>query len=61
MLVWQDRLYLIDLPQAVDPIAHPDGMRLLERDVANLCRWGRRHGVDCDPGELCAEVMAVVF
>lgn len=61
MLVWADRLFLIDFPQAVDPIAHPDGLRLLERDVANLCQWARRHRVACDPGEVCAEVMAAIF
>ena len=61
MLVWDGRLFLIDFPQAVDPIAHPEGLRLLQRDVTNLCDWGRRHGVACDPGELCAEVMAVIF
>ena len=61
MLVWDDRLYLIDFPQAVDPVAHPDGLRLLERDVANVCQWARRQAVRCDPGEVCAEVMAAVF
>lgn len=61
MLVWVGRLFLIDFPQAVDPIAHPEGLRLLERDIANLCQWARRHRVVCDVGELCAEVMAVVF
>ena len=61
MLVWADRLFLIDFPQAVDPIAHPDGLRLLERDVANLCQWARRQGVECDPGEVCADVMAAIF
>ena len=61
MLVWQDRLFLIDFPQSVDPVGHPDGLRLLERDVANVCQWARRYGVVCDPGELCAEVMGEVF
>ena len=61
MLVWDGRLYLIDFPQAVDPIAHPDGLRLLERDVTNLCEWGRRHAVACDPAEVFAEVMAMAF
>ncbi len=61
MLVWADRLFLIDFPQAVDPITHPDGLRLLERDVANLCQWARRHGVVCDPGEVCAEVIGAIF
>jgi len=61
MLVWKDRLFLIDFPQSVDPVTHPDGFHLLERDVANLCQWGRRNGVACDPGQLCTEVMAEVF
>ena len=61
ILVWADRLFLIDFPQAVDAIAHPDGLRLLERDVANLCQWARRQGVACDPGEVCADVMAAIF
>jgi RIO kinase 1 len=57
MLVWADRLVLIDFPQAVDPIANPDGLRLLERDVANLCQWAQRHGVVCDAGQVFAEVI----
>lgn len=61
MLVWADRLVLIDFPQSVDPIACPDGFLLLERDISNLCQWARRQGVACDPGEVCAQVMAEVF
>lgn len=61
ILVWADRLVLIDFPQAVDPIAHPDGVRLLERDVANLCQWARRHGVVCDPGQVFAEMIGAIF
>ena len=61
MLVWADRLVLIDFPQAVDPIAHPDGLRLLERDVANLCQWAQRHGVVCDAGQVFSEVIGAIF
>jgi len=61
MLVWDGRLFLIDFPQAVDPVAHPKGFGLLERDVANLCQWGRRQGLDCDPGEVFAEIIARIF
>jgi len=61
MLVWDDRLFLIDFPQAVDPVAHPDGFTLLERDVKNVCQWAQRHGVACDAGEVFAEVLAEVF
>ena len=38
--VWGDRFYFIDFPPAVDPIAHPDGLQLLERDVFT-CASGR--------------------
>jgi RIO kinase 1 len=61
MLVWAGRLFLIDFPQAVDPVTHPDGFTLLERDVTNVCRWAQRHGVACDAGEVFAEVVAEVF
>ena len=61
MLVWDGRLLLIDFPQAVDPVAHPDGLRLLERDITNVCQWAHRHGVVCDAGEVFAEVIAEVF
>jgi serine/threonine-protein kinase RIO1 len=45
MLVWAGRLFLIDFPQAVDPVTHPDGFTLLERDVINVCQWAKLHGV----------------
>ena len=61
MLVWDDRLFLIDFPQAVDPVTHPDGFTLLERDVKNVCQWAHRHGVACEAGEVFAEVVAEVF
>jgi len=60
MLVWDDRLFLIDFPQAVDPVAHPDGFTLLERDVRSVCQWAQRHSVACDAGEVFAEVLAEV-
>lgn len=61
MLVWAGRLFLIDCPQAVDPVTRPDGFTLLERDVINLCHWAQRNGVACDAGDVFAEVVAEVF
>ncbi len=61
MLVWNGRLFLIDFPQAVDPVAHPDRFTLLERDVTNVCQWAQRHAVTCEAGEVFAEVVAEVF
>ncbi len=41
----EDRAIIIDFPQAVDPRLNPNGAALLARDIDNICRWARRHGV----------------
>ena len=58
ILVDRDRVVFIDFPQAVDPISHPDGMSLLERDVINICTWFAKRGVDCDPSTLYADLLS---
>jgi RIO kinase 1 len=60
ILVHEGRLVFIDFPQAVDPIAHPEGMALLERDVNNICTWFGKRGVNCDPGDLFGRLVAEV-
>jgi len=61
-LLWDDgRLVVIDFPQAVDPVAHPEGMALLERDVTNVTTWFARRGVACDAGDLFASLLDGVF
>ena len=62
-ILWHDgTIVIIDFPQAVDPIAHGEGMALLERDCANVCDWFSRRGVDTPPaGELFSEVLASAF
>jgi RIO kinase 1 len=55
------RIVIIDFPQAVDPIAHPEGMALLERDVANVTGWFGRRGVPCDGDELLRSLLDEVF
>jgi RIO kinase 1 len=52
-----ERTVFIDFPQAVDPIAHPEGMRLLERDVLNITTWFDKRGVHSDASELVAELI----
>jgi RIO kinase 1 len=54
------RAVFIDFPQAVDPIAHPEGMSLLERDVLNLTGWFDKRGVHTDASELVAELIGEV-
>ena len=60
LLVWNERLYVIDLPQAVDPIRQPDGLTLLQRDVMNLCKWFAARGVDTDGVALYRELLEVL-
>jgi RIO kinase 1 len=61
LLVWQDRLYAIDFPQAVDPVANPQGISLLERDVLNTTSWFAKQGVDTDPSELLGRLIAGLY
>jgi RIO kinase 1 len=61
LLVWQGRLYVIDLPQAVDPIAQPDGLSVLQRDIENLCKWfGTKGVVGADPVALYRDLLDVL-
>jgi RIO kinase 1 len=61
-LLWDDgRLVVIDFPQSVDPIAHPEGIALLERDVANVADWFARRGVGGDPSDLFTSLLDEVF
>jgi len=55
MLVHEERLVLIDLPQVVDLVANPRGREFLERDVYHACRWFAARGLDprtCDPADV---------
>ena len=61
LLVWDDRLYVIDIPQAVDPILQPEGLGVLQRDVENLCKWFVSKGVrDADPVEVYRELLELL-
>ena len=60
LLVWQERLYVIDMPQAVDPILQPEGLSLLERDVVNLCKWFGSKGVETDAVALYRELLELL-
>ena len=39
MLWWQEKLYIIDFPQAADIIKNPNSWSILERDLANVCSF----------------------
>ncbi|RAX50402.1 serine/threonine protein kinase [Arthrobacter sp. AQ5-05] len=56
-----DRLVVIDLPQFVDLAGNERGVWLLQRDCQNICVWFQSRGLDVDPEELLAELIAEVW
>jgi RIO kinase 1 len=48
LLVWEDRVRVIDLPQAVDARFNPNAWDLLERDLRNVGTWFGRYGIELD-------------
>jgi RIO kinase 1 len=61
VLWWQDRLWLIDFPQAVDLINNPHGFDMLHHDVVTMCTWFARRGVDANGEAVFAELLAEAF
>jgi len=52
ILYWEGRAVIIDFPQATDPRSNPNARTLLQRDIANVCRYLSRAGVSADAGRL---------
>jgi len=58
LLWWEDRLWFIDFPQAVDIAANLAGLDFVHRDVVNVCRWFQRRGLDIDPEDVFADLLS---
>jgi RIO kinase 1 len=58
VLWWEDRVWLIDFPQAVDVTTNHHAFEYLYRDVTNVGRWFARHGEPFDVDPLYAELVA---
>ena len=56
VLVWEGRLTLIDLPQAVDPRKNRHAQSFLERDVERICKHFSTWGVASAPHSLAADL-----
>ena len=61
VLWWRDRLWLIDLPQAVDLALNPHALDLLHHDVTTMATWFTRQGVPIDGEAWFAELLAETF
>jgi RIO kinase 1 len=58
LLVHHGRLVMIDLPQVVDVIAHPNGRSFLDRDARNVATWFVRAGHRGADPELLGRLLA---
>jgi RIO kinase 1 len=58
LLWWDQRLWFIDFPQAIDIAANPMGLDFVHRDAVNVCTWFSKRGVDADPEDLFAELLS---
>jgi RIO kinase 1 len=61
VLVWEGRVWLIDLPQAVPYLANLDATDLLHRDCTNVCAWFVRKGLEVDAEDLFVEALDALF
>ena len=52
LLVQDDRLLMIDLPQLVDVVANPQGPSFLDRDACTVARWFHRRDFPVDTAGL---------
>lgn len=60
LLWWHDELWFIDLPQAMEIAANPQGLNFLHRDVLNVCAWFSQRGLEVDGEALFAELLVVL-
>jgi RIO kinase 1 len=56
ILYWEDRLWVIDFPQAVHPDENRNAYQLFERDVQRLCDYFAVQGVRRDYKRLTAQI-----
>ncbi|MGO1972738.1 MAG: serine protein kinase RIO [Propionibacteriaceae bacterium] len=61
VLLADERVVIIDLPQAVDLLTNPQGMEFLARDCRNVCSWFTSRRFPVDPDELLAELVAAAW
>lgn len=56
ILYWEGKVKVIDFPQSVDARFNPNAYFLLTRDIAKLCRYFMRYGMQLDPSRLAEEL-----
>jgi RIO kinase 1 len=59
LLWWEEQLWFIDFPQAVDVTINPHAFEFLYRDVTNVGTWFARHGAPFEVDVVYAELVAL--
>lgn len=54
ILYWDGDIVLIDFPQAIRPDENSSAYPIFTRDVARICEYFQRQGVNSNPGQLAA-------
>ena len=52
ILYWDDRITLIDFPQAINPDRNPNAYIIFQRDVIRICEYFNKQGLQTDPIKL---------
>ena len=61
MLWWEERLVIIDFPQAVDAFANPHAPDLLHRDLRNVHEWFSRQRAEFDLEQVFVELVTLLY
>ena len=61
ILYWKNDFSIIDFPQAVDALEHPQGYELFVRDVTRVADYFARQGVTVDATQLAKDVWREVI
>ena len=56
ILVWKKKAHIIDVPQAVDVRFNRSALDLLKRDVANVCTFFERYGINVESSSLTLDL-----
>jgi len=61
LLWWDEQLWIIDVPQAVDIGANDQALDFLHRDLVNVASWFRSRDVAFEPAQIFSELVAIAF
>ena len=56
ILYWKGVITIIDFPQAIDSRFNQSARELLQRDLANVCRYFERYGIRGDPERIATRM-----